>query len=254
MIDLDSSQFVVRYNVRVEKDMAPEEVAKNLFPSDEIIRSIAVAVFDGDEDAVIDGLTIAIQAGMKPLELINNGLMAGMDIVSTLYDDGMLYLPDVIISAQAMIEGIDHCKKLSKEVHKSKGKIVTFVVEGDIHDIGKKIVTVLLRAKGYDVMDLGADVPVEQVVAAVIKERPIMLSGTALMTTTLPAFNDVNSRLLKADIHVPVVCGGGAVTQDFASGYELGIYCEDAEDVPKIADSILTGFDVQHLRKVFHKH
>ncbi|MDK2891810.1 MAG: methanol corrinoid protein [Methanohalophilus sp.] len=74
------------------------------------------------------------------------------------------------------------------------------------------------------------------------------------MTTTMHAFKEVNSKLLESDIDVPVVCGGGAVTQDFVSQYELGVYCEEAEDVPKIADSILKGMDVKKLRSTFHKH
>ncbi|UGV41277.1 B12-binding domain-containing protein [Methanococcoides orientis] len=254
MIDINPQRTLVRYNVKVEQEMTPEEVAENLFPKDEAIREVARAVFEGDEDEVVESLQNAIAKGKNPLSLINDALMVGMEIVSELYDDNMLYLPDVIISAQAMIEGIEFCKEQSGQEHEYRGKIVSYVVEGDIHDIGKKIVTVLLRAKGYEVIDLGKDVPVEEVIAAVKREKPIMLTGTALMTTTMSAFKDVNSRLLDSDINVPVVCGGGAVTQDFISQYDLGLYCEEAADVPKIADAILKGFDVERLRKEFHKH
>jgi len=234
--------------------MSPEEVAEKLFPADETIREVAKAVFEGDEDEVVESLQNAIDKGKDPISLINDALIVGMDIVSTLYDDNMLYLPDVMISAQAMIEGIEFCKGQSEQEHEYKGMIVSYVVEGDIHDIGKKIVTVLLRAKGYEVIDLGKDVPVEEVIAAVKREKPIMLTGTALMTTTMHAFKDVNSRLLDSDINVPIVCGGGAVTQDFVSQYGLGLYCEEAADVPKIADAILKGFTIERLRKEFHKH
>lgn len=254
MIDINPQRILVRYNVKVEKEMTPEEVAEKLFPVEENIREVAKAVFEGDEDEVVESIQNAINNGLDPLKLINNALMVGMEIVSTLYDDGVLYLPDVIISAQAMIEGIEYCKEQSGQDHEYKGKIVSYVVEGDIHDIGKKIVTVLLRAKGYEVVDLGKDVCVEEVIAAVKKEKPIMLTGTSLMTTTMIGFKDVNSRLLESDINVPVVCGGGAVTQDFVSQYELGLYCEEAADVPKIADAIINGLNISQLRKEFHKH
>ncbi|MCD4822219.1 MAG: methyltransferase cognate corrinoid protein [Methanococcoides sp.] len=254
MIDINPQRILTRYNVKVEKEMTPEEVAEKLFPVEKNIREVAKAVFEGDEDEVVESIQNAINNGLDPLNLINNALMVGMEIVSTLYDDGVLYLPDVIISAQAMIEGIEYCKERSGQEHEYKGKIVSYVVEGDIHDIGKKIVTVLLRAKGYEVVDLGKDVCVEEVIAAVKRENPIMLTGTSLMTTTMIGFQDVNSRLLESDINVPVVCGGGAVTQDFVSQYELGLYCEEASDVPKIADAIINGLNIGQLRKEFHKH
>jgi len=254
VIDINPQRILTRYNVKVEKEMTPEEVAEKLFPVEKNIREVAKAVFEGDEDEVVESIQNAINNGLDPLNLINNALMVGMEIVSTLYDDGVLYLPDVIISAQAMIEGIEYCKERSGQEHEYKGKIVSYVVEGDIHDIGKKIVTVLLRAKGYEVVDLGKDVCVEEVIAAVKRENPIMLTGTSLMTTTMIGFQDVNSRLLESDINVPVVCGGGAVTQDFVSQYELGLYCEEASDVPKIADAIINGLNIGQLRKEFHKH
>ena len=254
MINVDPSKILVRYNVKVEKEISPEEIAKQLYPEDIVIRPIVEAVFEGDEDDVIDALEAAIQAGRDPLSLIDDALMQGMGIVSKLYDDGFLFLPDVIISAHAMTDGIEYCKQSSSATHEFKGKVVSFVVEGDTHDIGKKIVTVLLRASGYEVIDLGSDVLVSEVISAVRREKPIMLSGTALMTTTMYTFKEINNQLLENDIHIPFVCGGGAVKQDFVFGYELGVYCENAADAPKIADEILRGAGVKELREKFHRH
>ena len=113
----------------------------------------------------------------------------------------------------------------------------------------------LLRANGYDVVDLGRDVPVDEVIAAVEKERPLMLTGTALMTTTMYAFKEINDKLLKKGIKIPFACGGGAVNQDFVSQYELGVYGEEASDAVKIADFIKeNGNDIAKLRGIFHKH
>ncbi|AEH61788.1 methyltransferase cognate corrinoid protein [Methanosalsum zhilinae DSM 4017] len=255
MLDINPDRILVRYNVKLEECMTPEEAAEELYPADEMIRPITRAIFEGDEDEVIEGLQRAMDSGMDPLYLINEALMVGMEIVSRLYDEGVIYLPDVIISAHAMIDGIEFCKEMSHiPLEFNKGKVVSFVVEGDIHDIGKTIVTILLRANGYDVIDLGRDVPVEEVVDTVKREKPLFLSGTALMTTTMHSFKQIKEKLEQDGVNVPFVCGGGAVTQDFVSHYDLGIYGEEAADVPKIADAILKGLSIEQLRNKFHRH
>jgi len=124
-----------------------------------------------------------------------------------------------------------------------------------VHDIGKNIVVALLRAAGYEVIDLGRDVPVDEVIAAVIANKPIMLTGTALMTITMYAFKEVNDKLLEKEMKIPFACGGGAVNQDFVSQYDLGVYGEEASDAAKIADAIVaSGDDIEKLREEFHKH
>ena len=253
MLDIDPSSILVRYNVKLESDLSPDELAKDYFPEDEMIRNIVEAVFEGDEDEVIATIQEAVDAGREPLSLIDDALMVGMEIVSNFYDDGLLYLPDVMISSQAMTDGIEYCKQISGQNHEFKGKVVSYVVEGDVHDIGKKILTVFLRSSGYEVIDLGSDVPTDEVISAVIEHEPIMLTGTALMTTTMYSFKEVHERLLKNGINIPFVCGGGAVTQDFVMRYDLGVYCEDAAITPKIADEILNNASIEELREKFHR-
>jgi methanol corrinoid protein len=248
-------RVLTRYNVALEKAMTPEEAAEELYPKDELIYPIAKAIFEGEEDDVIEGLEAAIDAGKDPITLIDDALMVGMGVVIRLYDEGVIFLPNVMMSADAMLEGIEYCKENSGAVPKTKGTIVCHVAEGDVHDIGKNIVTALLRANGFNVVDLGRDVPAEEVLTAVKKENPLMLTGTALMTTTMYAFKDVNDKLLENGVKIPFVCGGGAVNQDFVSQFALGVYGEEAADAPKIADAILAGTtDVLELREKFHKH
>jgi methanol corrinoid protein len=255
LIDLDPSKILVRYNVAMEKAMTPEDAAEEIYPKDKLIYPIAKAIFEGEEDDVIEGLEKAISSGKDPITLIDDALMVGMGVVTRLYDEGVIFLPNVMMSADAMLAGIDFVKENSKTAHVTKGKVVCHVAEGDVHDIGKNIVTALLRANGYDVVDLGRDVPVDEVIAAVEKEKPMMLTGTALMTTTMYAFKEVNDRLLEKGFRVPFACGGGAVNQDFVSQYELGVYGEEAADAPKIADSIReNGDNIVKLREKFHKH
>jgi methanol corrinoid protein len=258
MLDLkleDIDGILVRYNVALEKEMTPDEAAEELYPKDELIYPIAKAIYEGEEDDVIEALKAAIDAGKKPIDLINDSLLVGMGVVSQLYDDGIIFLPNVMMSADAMLNGIEYCKSQTTEIPEPKGRIVCHVAEGDVHDIGKNIVTALLRAAGYEVIDLGRDVPVDEVIEAVIANKPIMLTGTALMTTTMYAFKEVNDKLIEKGIKIPFACGGGAVNQDFVSQYDLGIYGEEASDAVKIADAIIGGVDdIEELREEFHKH
>ena len=258
MLDLkleDIDEILVRYNVALEKEMTPDEAAEELYPKDELIYPIAKAIYEGEEDDVIDALKVAIAAGKKPIDLINDALLVGMGVVSKLYDDGIIFLPNVMMSADAMLNGIEYCKTQTSEIPEPKGRIVCHVAEGDVHDIGKNIVTALLRAAGYEVVDLGRDVPVDEVITAVIANKPMMLTGTALMTTTMYAFKEVNDKLIEKGIKIPFACGGGAVNQDFVSQYDLGVYGEEASDAVKIADAIVSGVnDIEELREEFHKH
>lgn len=258
MLDLkleDIDGILVRYNVALEKEMTPDEAAEELYPKDELIYPIAKAIYEGEEDDVIDGLKAAIDAGKDPITLINESLMVGMGVVSQLYDEGIIFLPNVMMSADAMLEGIEFCKTQTSEVPEPKGKIVCHVAEGDVHDIGKNIVAALLRASGYEVVDLGRDCPVDEVIEAVEKEKPLMVTGTALMTTTMYAFKEINDKLLEKGIKLPFACGGGAVNQDFVSQYDLGVYGEEASDAVKIANFIVeNGSEIEKLREEFHKH
>jgi methanol corrinoid protein len=258
MLDLkleDIDDILVRYNVALEKEMTPDEAAEELYPKDELIYPIAKAIYEGEEDDVIEALKAAIDAGKKPIDLINDALLVGMGVVSQLYDDGIIFLPNVMMSADAMLNGIEYCKTQTTEIPAPKGRIVCHVAEGDVHDIGKNIVTALLRAAGYEVIDLGRDVPVDEVIEAVIANKPILLTGTALMTTTMYAFKEVNDKLIEKGIKIPFACGGGAVNQDFVSQYDLGVYGEEASDAVKIADAIVGGVDdIEELREEFHKH
>ncbi|KKG14092.1 methanol-5-hydroxybenzimidazolylcobamide methyltransferase [Methanosarcina sp. 2.H.T.1A.6] len=258
MLDLkleDIDGILVRYNVALEKEMTPDEAAEELYPKDELIYPIAKSIYEGEEEDVVDGLKAAIAAGKKPIDLINDALMIGMGVVSKLYDDGIIFLPNVMMSADAMLNGIEFCKSQTTEVPEPKGTVVCHVAEGDVHDIGKNIVAALLRAAGYDVTDLGRDVPVDEVIEAVVKDKPILLTGTALMTTTMYAFKEINDKLLEKGLKLPFACGGGAVNQDFVAQYDLGVYGEEASDAVKIADAILaSGNDIEKLRAEFHKH
>lgn len=248
----DIGTILIRYNVAMEKSMTPDEAAEQLYPKDAKLRAVAQAIYEGEEDDVIDALDDLIDAGKNPINLINEALLPGMAVISSLYDQGIIFLPNVMMSADAMLEGIEYCKTKTSELPKSKGTVVCHVAEGDVHDIGKNIVAALLRADGFEVIDLGRDVPVDDVVETVNKSKPVLLTGTALMTTTMYAFKEVNDKLVEMGLNVPFACGGGAVNQEFVEGYSLGVYGDQASDAVRIANFILkNGPGMDALRKEF---
>jgi methanol corrinoid protein len=251
----DISDVLVRYNVAMEKTLTPDEAAEQLYPKDPLLKAVAVAIYDGEEDDVIEALDALLDCGKAPLSLIDQALLPGMAVVSELYDQGIIFLPNVMMSADAMLEGIEYCKTKTSEIPEAKGTVVCHVAEGDVHDIGKNIVAALLRADGFNVVDLGRDVPVNEVVAAIAEHKPVMATGTALMTTTMYAFKEINDKLVEKGIKVPFQCGGGAVNQEFVESYSLGIYGEEASDAAKAANYILkNGANIDKLRDEFHNH
>ncbi|MDV0445408.1 Glutamate mutase sigma subunit [Methanimicrococcus sp. At1] len=251
----DISDVLVRYNVAMEKTMTPDEAAEQLYPQDPLLKAVAVAIYEGEEDDVIEALDSLLDAGKAPLKLIDEALLPGMALVSELYDQGIIFLPNVMMSADAMLEGIEYCKSKTEEVPEAKGVVVCHAAEGDVHDIGKNIVAALLRADGFDVVDLGRDVPTDEVVTAAVEHKPVMITGTALMTTTMYAFKEVNDKLIEKGFNIPFACGGGAVNQEFVESYSLGVYGEEAAQAPKFANYILkNGADIGKLREEFHHH
>lgn len=241
----DYSDILVRYDLKRERGTTKVEAAE-----DAALQKVIEAVIDGDAEAVENAVNAALET-KDPVTVVN-ALVKGMDEVGRLWEEGTYYLPQVILASDAMLGGIELCeKKMGKAVEK-KGTVVCHVAEGDIHDIGKAIVAALLKANGYEVIDLGKDVPVDEVVEAVKKYKPAMLTGTALMTTTMTAFEKVAEKLRAEGINVPFVCGGGAVSEEYVTGIELGIYGKDAALAPAMAADAVAGMDWKAMRAKYN--
>jgi len=236
MKTLDSySNIFKRYDLDGEKAGSAKAVS-----TDPVLQKIAQFVVNGDDE----GILAVVQAALKDksaIVIINDALIAGMNEVSRLWDEGVYFLPQVILSSDAMNVGIAACEKSMGKSMDRKGKVVTHTAEGDIHDIGQVIVNALLNANGFEVIDLGADVPVDKVVSAVKQHKPVMVTGTALMTTTMTAFPKIAHQLKSAGIEVPFVCGGGAVSEEYVTGFELGIWGKEASQAPGMAEDALAG-------------
>lgn len=237
-------------NIFVRYDLigAGEAKGAKVSSKDASIQKVLQCVLDGDGDNIVAAVNEAL-ATKDPMTVINEGLIKGMNEVSRLWDEGEYYLPQAMVASDAMLRGLDICEEKLGTALEKKGTVVTHTAEGDIHDLGQKIVNALLRANGFEVVDLGKDVPVDEVVAAVKKYKPAMVTGTALMTTTMTAFERISNRLLKDGFETPFVCGGGAVSEEYVTGYKLGIYGKDASQAPGMASDAVNGLNWSQLRE-----
>jgi methanol corrinoid protein len=239
----DYSNVFTRYDLNIEvARQAARQVSK-----DELLQKVADAVVKGDE-VEAEKLTKEALNSKSPMDVINQGLISGMNEVSRLWDEGVYFLPQVILASDAMNVGIALCEdKMGKSMDK-KAKVVTHTAEGDIHDIGQVIVNALLNANGFDVVNLGADVPVDKVVEACRLHNPVMVTGTALMTTTMTAFPKIAAQLKRLGLDIPFVCGGGAVSEEYVTSFELGIWGKEANQAPGMAEDALSGDNWQNMR------
>ena len=244
---LDYSFILRRYDVEAENEETPEAIATKMLPKDPVLKAVAETVVFMKFKEVVPTVTNALKT-VAPLDIINKGLVAGMEIVSYMYAQHIYYLPEIMMAAKVMELGISIAEKQIPGGRTTKGKVVMHAAEGDPHDIGKNIAAVMMRSAGYTVVDLGKDVAVDDVVKAVVDEQPFMVTGTALMTTTMTAFPRAAKILQAKGINIPFMAAGGAVNRDFAESFELGIYSEKAPQTPPIADKVIAGYDYKKIR------
>ncbi|MEM3420928.1 MAG: MtaA/CmuA family methyltransferase [Candidatus Hadarchaeum sp.] len=246
--EVDLGKIFTKYGVV----RAGPPIYESLLPVVAELADVAKAVVRGDSAAVEAAVRAALEK-LEPLRVISDGLTAGMTIVSKMWEDGVYFLPEVVNAADAMQAGISLCEKKMGRAATRKAKIITHVAEGDIHDIGKNIVSALLNANGFEVIDLGRDVPVERVVEETKKNKPLLVMGTALMTTTMTAFPKLVERLKQEGLSTTLACGGGAVNQEYVETFENSVFGDKAVDAVKIAELALKGLSWREIRGRVHK-
>ena len=244
----DFSKVLKRYDVDMQVEVTPEEMAKKLLPTDPVLNKVAEEVMYMRFKTVGPTVMQALKE-KDPLVIINDGLVAGMEVVAKLYAEHVYYLPEIMMAAKTMEIGIAIAEKQIPGGRETKGTVVMHAAEGDPHDIGKNIAAVMLRSSGFTVIDMGKDVAVVDVVAKVEEVKPIMVTGTALMTTTMTAFPRAAEKLVADGVSLPFMAAGGAVNRDFANSYDLGIYSEKAPQTPLIAAKLLAGYDWKQIRE-----
>ena len=250
MLDFDNvkaDMILTRYDIKMESQEKPEAIAARMLPKDPLLKKVAEDVLNLKGKLIEDDVRAALKEN-SPEDVIEGGLLKGMDVVSELYGRGIYYLPHVMVASDAMDKGMKVAEGALKGGSKKKGTIVMHAAEGDPHDIGKNIAAVLLKSNGFGVVDLGRDVLVADVVAAVEKNKPQMVTGTALMTTTMSAFPKIAERLEEMGINIPFICAGGAVNRQYVESYPLGVYAEKAAQGPALATKAVEGWDWRKLR------
>lgn len=189
---------------------------------------------------VVELTQAAIDKGIAANEIIMDGLTAGMEIVGAKFAAKEYYIPDMLTSAEAVGRAMDMLKPyLEAQKVETKGKFMIVTVKGDIHDIGKNIVAILLKGAGYEVNDLGIDVTTEKIVAAVREEKPEYLGLSALLTTTMVAMGEIIEALKDNGLRdeVKVLIGGTAVSDEYADEIGADAYCEDGFQAIKQLDA-----------------
>ena len=197
----------------------------------DLLHDIALHLQQGKANDVKLLVQKAIEAAIPVDKILHDGLMAGMDVIAHKFKNGEIYIPQVLIAAKAMNAGMDIIKPLliSSGV-KAAGKVVLGTVKGDLHDIGKNLVKMMMESKGLDVIDLGINVTGEQFVARAMEEKAQIIACSALLTTTMVEMKHIVETAKAAGIRhqVKIMVGGAPVTQSYCQSIEADIYTPDA--------------------------
>ena len=212
--------------------------------SEELYKQMAQAVIDGDDDEASALAQRALEQGVDPLDAINKGYTAGMDVVGELYSTGEYFLPDLILGGEAMkaaLAALEPALKASGQEREVAGVVVLGTVKGDIHEIGKSLVGSMLSANGFEVYDLGIDIEADEFVAKAREYKADIVALSALLTTTMLHQRDVIEHLAEAGLRdkVKVMVGGSPVTQGWADQIGADGFAEDAAGAVGVAKKLM---------------
>ncbi len=198
---------------------------------DELVKQMHDDLYDGLKEEVEEGVNILLERGWVPYDVLTKALVEGMRIVGIDFRDGILFVPEVLLAANSMKGGMAILRPLLAETGAPKlGKMVIGTVKGDIHDIGKNLVGMMMEGAGFDVIDLGINNPVENYLAALEEHKPDILGMSALLTTTMPYMKVVIDTMKEKGIRDDyiVLVGGAPLNEAFADAIGADAYCRDA--------------------------
>ncbi len=207
-----------------------EIILKDL-PIEELYELMHEDLYDGYADEIVEEVEEVLSRNITPYDVLTNGLVAGMDIVGTDFRDGILFVPEVLMAAKAMKGGMSILRPLlAKTGAKKVGTVVIGTVKGDIHDIGKNLVSMMMEGAGFEVINLGINNAVEDFMAAIEEHNPEIVGMSALLTTTMPYMRVVINALKEKGIrdNITVLVGGAPLNDAFAEDIEADAYCRDA--------------------------
>ncbi len=203
---------------------------------------MANMVIEGNEEKVVELTQKAIDEGVGPMDIVDNGLMSGMNVVGVRFKAADMFIPEVLMSAKAMSAGMELVKPLIVGGESlSKGKVLLGTVKGDLHEIGKKLVGMIMESSGLEVDDLGIDITPEQFAAAVREKKPDILGMSALLTTTMLSMRDTVEVLKEEGLRdsVKILVGGAPVSSDFATQIGADGWAPDAVSAKDLAMQLI---------------
>ncbi len=204
------------------------------------LKALADAVINGDQNTALEITKAALEEGTAAKDVLDNGLIAGMDIVGARFKKNEIYIPEVLIAARAMKMAMEVLEpELAKAGVEPVGKLLVGTVQGDLHDIGKNLVAMMLKGAGFEVIDLGVDVGPEKFIEQVKAANAQVIGLSALLTTTMPGMEKTIKALKDAGIPVKVMIGGAPVTQDYADRIGADGYAPDAASAVDLAKSLV---------------
>lgn len=206
------------------------------------LQEIYQGILDGDQGMVMDGVNQALAQNIPPAEILNKAMIEAMGQVGKLFEEGEYFVPEMLIAARAMQAGLGILKPLLVEADvKSAGKVVAGTVKGDLHDIGKNLVTMMLEGAAFEIIDLGTDVSPEKFVEAVRDTGAQIVAMSALLTTTMPSMKDTIEALKAAGLrqNVKIMVGGAPLTPEYANEIGADGFAPDASRAVATAKQLL---------------
>ncbi len=225
-----------------DDDEYEDDLDLSTLPDDELVEQMHDDLYNGLKEEIAEGTEILLERGWDANKVLNEALVAGMTIVGIDFRDGILFVPEVLMSANAMKAGMEVLKPLlSQSDVPSVGKMVIGTVKGDIHDIGKNLVCMMMEGAGFEVVDLGINTPVEDYLAALEEHKPEILGMSALLTTTMPYMKVVIDTMKEQGIRDDyiVLVGGAPLNQEFGEAIGADAYCRDAAVASETAKALV---------------
>ena len=219
-----------------------EDIDLASLSDDELVEQMHDDLYDGLQDEIEEAVNILLERGWVPYDILTKALVEGMRIVGIDFRDGILFVPEVLLSANAMKAGMGILRPLLAETGAPKvGKMVIGTVKGDIHDIGKNLVSMMMEGAGFEVIDIGINNPVENYLAAIEEHQPDILGMSALLTTTMPymkvVIDEMKAKGIRDDYIVLV--GGAPLNEEFGEAVGADGYCRDAAVAVEMAKDLI---------------
>ena len=219
-----------------------EEIDLASLSTDELVEQMHDDLYDGLRDEIVEATNILLERGWGPSKVLDNALVEGMRVVGVDFRDGILFVPEVLLAANAMKGGMGILRPLLAETGaQTIGKAVIGTVKGDIHDIGKNLVGMMWEGAGFEVIDIGINNPVENYLQAIEEHKPEIIGMSALLTTTMPYMKVVIDTLVEQGIRDDylVLVGGAPLNEEFGKAVGADAYCRDAAVAVETAKSLI---------------